>query len=308
MPKAVRFEQYGGPEVLRVVEVEAPTPGPGELVVRVKAAGLNLGEAKIRSGFLHDRFPATFPSGEGSDFAGIVEAVGAEVDHFSVGDEVAGFTDDRASHADVVLVHEANLTPKPQAVSWEVAGSLFVAGTTAYAAVRAVAPVASDTIVIAGAAGGVGGIACQLAKRAGARVIGTASIRDHDWLRSIGVEPVSYEGDLSATLRHLAPHIDAFIDTAGHGNVKLAIELGVDPNRIDTIIDFPAVEQFGVKADGNAAAGTSAVLAELLALIADGELEVPIAKTFALTDVQEAFDYLESKTARRKVVLLPNEG
>jgi len=308
MSRAVRFDGYGGPEVLHVVEVEVPRPGPGEIVVRVKAAGLNLGEAKIRAGLLHDRFPATFPSGEGSDLAGIIEVVGSGVERFSVGDEVAGFTDDRASHAEVVLVRETNLTPKPDTVSWEVAGSLFVAGTTAYAAVEAVAPVAGEAIVVAGAAGGVGGIASQLAKRTGARVIGTASPSDHDWLRSIGVEPVSYDGDLSAKLKDLLPQIDGFIDTAGHGNVKLAIELGVDPARIDTIVDFPAVEQFGVKADGNAAAGNSAVLAELLALVASGELEVPIAKTFSLDDIQEAFRYLEHKPARGKVVLLPGAG
>ncbi len=305
MPKAVRFNTYGGPEVLDVVEVEVPPVGPGEVLVRVRAAGLNLGEAKIRTGFLHDRFPATFPSGEGSDLAGIVETVGSGVTRFTGGDAVVGFTDDRASHAEVVVVQEANLTAKPTSVPWEVAGSLFVAGTTAYAAVRAVAPTEGETVVVAGAAGGVGGIACQLAKRRGARVIGTASTKDHDWLRSIGVEPVSYEGQLSEALAALTPRIDAFIDTAGHGNVQLAIEAGVDPSRIDTIIDFPAVGQFGVKAEGSAAAANSAVLAELLALLEGGELEVPIARTFPLDEVQAAFRYLEDKPARGKVVLIP---
>ncbi len=305
MSRAVRFDEYGGPEVLQVVEVDVAPPGPGEILIRVRASGLNLGEAKIRAGLLHDRFPATFPSGEGSDLAGIVAAVGPGVVSFAEGDEVAGFTDDRASHAELVVVHESNLTKKPPSVSWQVAGSLFVAGTTAYAAVRAVEPADGETIVIAGAAGGVGGIACQLAKRTGARVIGTASTRDHDWLRSIGVEPVGYDGDVARTLAGLASQIHAFIDTAGHGNVELAIELGVDPSRIDTIIDFPAVEQFGVKAEGNAAAGNSAVLGELLELIAAGELEVPIAKTFTLDEIQQAFRYLEDKPARGKVVLLP---
>ena len=139
MPKAVRFDEYGGVDVLKVVDVPRPVPEPGQVLVRVKAAGINPGEAKIREGLLHARFPATFPSGEGSDLAGIVAATGPGVTGFSAGDEVIGFTNNRASHAEYVLADAENLTPKPAGVSWEAAGSLFVAGATAYAAVRAVA-------------------------------------------------------------------------------------------------------------------------------------------------------------------------
>ncbi len=304
MPAAVRFDQYGGPEVLQVVDVDAPVPGADQVVVRMKAAGLNLGEAKIRQGLLHDRFPATFPSGQGSDLAGVVEAVGAGVTRFRPGDDVVGFTDDRASHAELVLVDEGNLTPKPDPVPWEVAGSLFVAGTTAYAAVRAVGTTSGDTIVVAGAAGGVGGVACQLALADGARVIGIASRNDHPWLESIGVVPLGSDGDVAAELREVAPTIDGFIDTVGHGYVKMAVDRGVAPDRIDTIIDFPAVAEFGVRSDGNAAAGTAAVLAELLDLAAHGALELPIAATYPLADVREAFEFLEGKHGRGKVVLV----
>ena len=159
--KAVRFNRYGGPEVLEIVDVPRPVPSAGQVLVRMKAAGLNPGESKIRQGLLHTRSPATFPSGEGSDLAGVVAEVAPDIEGVAVGDEVVGFTDQRASHAELVLVEVGNLTPKPAGVPWEVAGSLFVAGTTAYATVHAVAAGTGDTIVVAGAAGGVGGTTCS---------------------------------------------------------------------------------------------------------------------------------------------------
>src|SRR5271155_4474571 len=134
MPRAIRFDKYGHREVLYVAEVEMPVPASGEVVVEVRAAAINPGEASIRKGLLHERFPATFPSGEGSDLAGVIDELGPGVEGWAVGDEVIGFTDNRASHADFVLVDAENLTPKPATVSWEVAGGLFVAGTTAWAA------------------------------------------------------------------------------------------------------------------------------------------------------------------------------
>src|SRR5689334_9446086 len=137
--KAVRFDHYGGAEVLNVVEVPRPLAAPGRVVVDVVAAAINIGEAAIRNGALRDRFPAKFPSGEGSDLAGVVAELGDGVNEVAVGDEVIGWTDNRASQAEYVVVPVTQLTPKPAAVTWEQAGSLFVAGTTAYAAVRAVA-------------------------------------------------------------------------------------------------------------------------------------------------------------------------
>ena len=154
--KAVRFDEYGGVDVLKVVDVPRPTPGSGQVLVQVKAAGINPGEAKIRAGLLHARWPATFPSGQGSDLAGIVAETGPEATSFSAGDEVIGFTDNRASQAEYVVVEDKNLTAKPAGVPWEVAGALFVAGATAYAAVRAVALTEGDTVAVSGAAGGVG--------------------------------------------------------------------------------------------------------------------------------------------------------
>jgi NADPH:quinone reductase-like Zn-dependent oxidoreductase len=301
--KAVRFDRYGGIEVLQVVDVQMPEPSRGEALVKVKAASINPGEAKIREGLLHAMWPATFPSGEGSDLAGIVTSVGPGVESFTIGDEVIGFTDRRASHAEYVLVEAQNVTIRPAKVSWEAAGSLAVAGTTAYASVRAVSLKRGDTVAVSGAAGGVGSIAVQLATRAGAEVIGIASPANHQWLAAHGVKPESYGEDLADRLRET--RIDAFIDTHGEGYVKLAVKLGVPRDQIQTIIDFAAVREYGVKAEGGNEARNATVLAELAALIASGDLEVPIAATFPLDQVRAAFSLLGQGHIRGKIVLLP---
>jgi NADPH:quinone reductase-like Zn-dependent oxidoreductase len=305
MPKAVRYDNYGGVDVLNVVEVPRPVPGPGEVLVQVKAAGINPGEAKIRDGLLAERWPSTFPSGQGSDLAGIVAETGPGVTGVAVGDEVIGYTDNRASQAEFVVVEAGHLTPKPAEVPWPVAGALFVAGATAYAAVRAVAPAKGDVLVVSGAGGGVGSIAVQLARRTGATVVGLASPVHHDWLAAHGVIPVSYGDDVAGRIRQAAGKVDAFIDTVGTGYVQLALDLGVAPDRIDTIADFAAIGRYGVKGDGNAAGASAAVLAELAALIADGELEIPIAATFPLAEVRDAYRRLAQGHAQGKIVLLP---
>jgi NADPH:quinone reductase-like Zn-dependent oxidoreductase len=301
--KAVRFDAYGGIDVLRVADVPVPEPAPGEMLVRVKAASINPGEAKIREGQLHARFPATFPSGEGSDLAGIVTKLGAGVAELADGDEVIGFTNRRASHAEYVVVEAQNLTAKPAQVSWEAAGSLAVAGGTAYAAVRAVSPKPGDTVAVSGAAGGVGSIAVQLARRAGAEVIGLAGPAHHEWLAAHGVKPMAYGEGLADRLSGAG--VNAFIDTHGDGYVKLAIELGVASDRINSIADFAAVQQYGVKAEGSGAGMSAATLAELAGLIASGALEVPIAAAFPLDDVRAAFQLLEQGHTLGKIVLLP---
>jgi len=306
MPKAVRFNQYGGIDVLQVVDIERPEPGSGQVLVKVKAAGINPGEASIRKGLLHQRWPATFPSGEGSDLAGIVVAVGEGAQSFAVGDEVIGFTHKRASHAEFVVVEASDLTHRPRNVSWEAAGALFVAGTTAYAAVRSVSLKQGDTLAVSGAAGGVGSIVVQLAVREGAKVIGLASPTHHQWLRDHGVIPVAYGEGVEQRIRATADnHLDAFIDTYGANYVELALKLGVRPERIDTIINFEAVARYGVKAEGNAQGASAAVLAELAQQIDQGELEIPIARVYPLTEVREAYRELEQRHARGKIVLVP---
>lgn len=306
MPKAVRFGEYGGIDVLRVVDVDRPVPGAGQVLVRVKAAGINPGEAAIRKGLFAKRWPATFPSGQGSDLAGIVAELGKEAQIFQVGDEVLGFTNNRASHAEFVLVDVSNLVRKPKNVAWEVAGSLFVAGTTAYAAVRAVSIQSGDTVVVSGAAGGVGSLAVQLARNAGARVVGLASETHHAWLSRHGVIAVTYGEGVADRIRTASGgRADAFVDTFGADYVKLALALGVEKDRIDTIIDFAAAEKYGVKTEGNAAAATSDVLGELVQMVASERLEVPIARVYPLTEVQAAFRDLEQRHALGKIVLVP---
>jgi NADPH:quinone reductase-like Zn-dependent oxidoreductase len=306
MPKAVKFDSYGGVDVLQVRDVGRPTTPPGRVLVRVKAAGTNPGEAAIRAGAFENRWPSTFPSGQGSDFAGVVETVGDGVTNWRPGDEVVGFTNERASQAELVVVPESQLTARPPNVPWEQAGALFVAGTTAYAAVHAVSLRAGDTLVVSGAAGGVGSLVVQLATGAGAKVIGLASDGNHAWLREHGVTPVAYGKGVAARVRELGGKVTAFIDTFGHGYVDLAIELGVAPERVNTVIDFAAAQKHpGVKTVGSHEAASAGVLAELLGLMAAGRLEVPIAKVYPLASVREAYQELELRHARGKIVLLP---
>jgi NADPH:quinone reductase-like Zn-dependent oxidoreductase len=304
--KAVRFDEYGGADVLTVADVPQPEPGPGQVLVKVRAAGINPGEAKIRDGLLHDLWPATFPSGQGSDLAGVVERVGEDVTGAAVGDEVIGWVDTRSSQAEYAVVGAANLTPRPAGVPWEVAGGLPVAGFTAWAAVEAVAPKPGDTVVVSGAAGGVGSIAVQLARRAGATVIGLAGESNRAWLEAHGVIPVAYGDGAAARIRAAAGTVEAFIDTHGGGYVELALdELGVDPSRVDTIVRFDAVAKYGVKAEGNAVGASAETLRALAGLVAGGELEIPIAATYPLGEVRQAYDELAAGHTRGKIVLIP---
>jgi NADPH:quinone reductase-like Zn-dependent oxidoreductase len=304
MSKAIRFSEYGSVDVLQVVDVPDPVPGPGQALVRVKAAGINPGEATIREGLLHEIFPATFPSGEGSDLAGVVEAVGAGVEAWKPGDEVLGWTDNRASHAELVVVQADEIVPKPQALAWEVAGSLYVVGATAWASVRAVDPQRGETVVVSGAAGGVGSLTVQLARRTGARVIGLAGAANHDWLREHDVIPVAYGDGVAERIRAAAPEgVDAFVDTFG-GYLDLALdELGVAPERVNTII--PPEQRDGVKSEGNFAGARPEVLAELAELLVAGELDLPIAATYPLDQVREAYTELAKRHTRGKIVLVP---
>jgi NADPH:quinone reductase-like Zn-dependent oxidoreductase len=305
--KAVRFDRYGGPEVLEVREVEDPAASPGRVVVAVRAAGINPGEIAIREGRLHERYPATFPSGEGTDFAGLVSLVGDGVSEISPGDEVSGWTVERASHAELVSVPADHLARKPASVSWEAAGSLAVVGFAAWASVRAVEPEPGETVVVSAAAGGVGSVAVQLARRSGATVIGLASERNHDWLRAHGVVPVVYgEGQAQRIREAAGGRPDALIDTFGGGYVQMAIdELGIDAERINTIADFEAVGRLGVRGQGTHSTDNALLLGQLLGMIDADELEIPIARTYPLVEVAEAFKELAARRTHGKIVLIP---
>src|SRR6185295_19061014 len=186
---------------------------------------------------------------------------------------------------------------KPPEAAWEQAGALHVVGATAWAAVRAVDPRPGETVVVSAAAGGVGVLTVQLARRTGATVVGIASEANHDWLRAHGVVPVAYGEGLAERIRAAAPDgVDAFIDLFGDGYVDTAVELGVALDRVD---------KYQVKADGNAVGARPEVLAELAALLAKGELELPVAATYPLEQVQDDYRELERRHTRGKIVLVP---
>jgi NADPH:quinone reductase-like Zn-dependent oxidoreductase len=205
-----------------------------------------------------------------------------------------------------VTVPVAQVVEKPRSVSWEVAGSLCVAGTTAYAAVEAVRAGSGDTVVVSAAAGGVGSIATQLLVARGVDVIAIASAANHDWLTSVGARPVAYEDGLEERIRELAPDgVDALLDFYGEEYVRLGLALGVAAERIDTIIAFEVANEVGAQTKGSSDATTPEILRELVTLVAEEKLEVPIDGTFPLDRVREAFDHLERHHAHGKVVLIP---
>jgi NADPH:quinone reductase len=304
--RAVRFDRYGDRDVLYIADIEIPAPQAGQVVVDVRAAGINPGEAAIRTGALREIFPATFPSGEGSDLAGVVRSVGDGVSEFVPGDEVLGWSEQRSSHAERATVPVTQLIRKPPALSWAVAGSLYVVGCTAYAAVRAVGAGPGDTVAVSAAAGGVGSVVTQLLRVKGATVLGIASASNRDWLTAHGAIPVPYGDGLAERLMTAAPQgIDAFIDLFGPEYVQLAADLGIARDRIETIVSRAKAQELGAKVEGSGDASTTEVLSEMAELVASGQIEIPIAATYPLDQVREAFAELEERHTRGKIVLIP---
>lgn len=306
--RAVRFDEYGDVDRLYVADVPTPEPGEGEVVVQVRAAGLNPGETMIRRGLMHERWPATFPSGQGTDFAGVVSAVGAGVSSVTVGAEVAGWSERRSSQAQFVRVPANQVTEKPSGVPWEVAGAIYVAGGAAWAGVVATEPRAGETVVVSGASGGVGLLSVQLVRERGAEVVALSSAANRAYLEELGASWVDYTPADTLGRRlldQLGKAPDAWIDDFGGGYVDVALELGIPPTRINTIIDFAAVEKHGVRSLGTHDVTDNAVLAQLLERAADGRIVVPIAATYPLEQVREAVGVLEQRRTRGKIVLIP---
>ncbi|MBG6107665.1 NADP-dependent oxidoreductase [Frigoribacterium sp. CG_9.8] len=305
MSRIVQYSRYGGPEVLEIVEVDEPHAGPGEVRVSVRAAGLNPFDSKVRQSpaMLPNR---TLPSGQGAEFAGVIDEVGAgtatATATLAVGDEVLGWSNFSAQ-ADFVIVPADQVAPKPSALSWAAAGGLGLVGNTAERSTRAVALTPGETVLVSAAAGGVGLFAAQLALADGAIVIGTASEANHDYLRGLGVIPVAYGPGLIDRLRAVAPSgIDAVIDNAGQETVEIAIELGVDPKRINSIVYFDGVAKYGISTVGGGGK-KSADLARLARLVADGSIALPIAGTYPLAEVRAAYQQLDSRHFLGKIVL-----
>ncbi|GAA1512116.1 NADP-dependent oxidoreductase [Kribbella lupini] len=314
--RVLEFSEYGPPSVLHVGEVEAPHPAPGQIRIAARASGVSAGEVSIRAGKFREFVPVDFPYRTGFDAAGVVDEVGEGVDGVSVGDEVFGFTTmtDRAANADFVVL--AAWAPKPAIWSWEEAGGAAGNVETSTRVLDRLRVDSGDTVLIQGAAGGVGTVAIQLAVARGARVIGTASERNHAFLKSLGAEPTTYGPGLEERVSELAPGgVDAVFDCAG-GALKQLVAIAGDPSRVVTIADFEA-KRYGVHmshsapadetgAAVGAGADTLAVhgLAAAVELANQDRLRIPVAAAFPLEAAAAAHELSESHHARGKIVLL----
>ena len=303
--RAVRLESFGGPEVLDLQEVPAPQAGPRQLRVRVTAAGLNPMDWVITANAdTAARFGLSLPVGFGTDYAGVVDQVGDGVTEFVPGDRVFGSALSRAVADHVVIdpidgkaANEAHHTPDE--MDDRTAATLTIAGRTASAALAVVGAGPDDTVLIGGAAGGVGVFAVQLARIAGARVIGTGSAASADFLRDLGAEPVAYGDGLADRLRALVPSgITAAIDLYGTETAYAARELGVPDARITTI----AAQVDGITPANGANAATGA-LEEIARLVATGRVRVPIAATFPVEEIRAAVELQSGRHVKGKVVI-----
>jgi NADPH:quinone reductase-like Zn-dependent oxidoreductase len=296
--RVVRYDRFSGVDQLSIDEVPTPEAAPGHAVVQVHASCINPGSLSALHGS---------PYVPIRDLAGTVTAVGAGVDDVEVGDEVLGWSQDWLAHAEFVAVPAEQLVAKPAGLSWDVAGSLYVTPMAGLAGVKAVQPRERDVVVVSGASGGVGLTAAQLARRDGATVIGIAGPDNADRLREHGVIPVSYGDQVAEDIRTAADgrRIDAFIDAFGSGYVDLALALGVPKERINTVVDYQAAKEKGVKALGTQDAGGGRGLRDLADLAASGELAVPIAATYPLAEVQAAYKALAESRPFGRIVLHP---
>ncbi|MFF8693609.1 NADP-dependent oxidoreductase [Streptomyces sp. NPDC015144] len=302
--RSVEFAEYGGPEVLRVVDREVPRPGPGQVLVEVRAAGVNPLDWQLRSGAVAEMMPVEFPFVPGGDVAGVVAAVGADVAGFAPGDAVFGSIGSGGC-AEYALAPAAQLARKPEGVSWDVAAGLPVAVNTAYQVLDDLGVKSGETLVVDGAAGGVGSVAVQLARQLGARVIGTASERNHAYLRSLGAEPVAYGEGFAERVRAVAAQgVDAAFDAAGKGSLAALVQLAGGPARVVTIADHRAAEH-GVRF---AFAGPDAIrerLERAATLVLSGVLDVSVAGTYPLSRVADAHRESAGGHVRGKLIVLP---
>ncbi|MED7950977.1 NADP-dependent oxidoreductase [Streptomyces sp. BE303] len=304
--KAIAIRRYGGPEAVEYTDLPDPKVGPDSVLVQVRAAGVNPVDWKVRDGRLDGLLDAHFPLVMGWDAAGVVRAVGGGVTEFAPGDEVYGYVRkdavEHGTYAELVAAPVRTLARKPAALDWAQAGGLPLAGLTALQALRAVGVNAGDTVLVHAAAGGVGHLAVQLARAAGARVIGTAGERNHAYLRGLGAEPVAHGEGLADRVRALAPEgVDAALDLVGGDAVEVSAGLVADPARIASVADF------GVKARGGHYVWVrpdAAGLAELAELADEGRLTVTVASTFPLAQAASAQALSAEGRTRGKIVLL----
>lgn len=301
MTRRIVFDSYGGPEVLRLVETPEPVAGEGQIRVRIRAAGVNRVDCRIRSGEFasdDDEWPQTL----GNEFSGVVDQTGPGVNDFAVGEEVLGFAT-AAAYTEHLLVSPDAVTRKPPGLPWEVAACLSAAGQTAWNALRELRVTAGETLLVHAAAGGVGTVAVQLARRLGATVIGTASERNHDYLRSLGAVPVSYGAGLIERVRQVVPAgVNAALDAVGGDALAASLALVRDRERIGTLVDHAAAAALGVRRLRGARSAQT--LARLAALCAAGELRLPVTRVYPLENAADAHRHMETGHVRGKIALV----
>ncbi|GAA1375433.1 NADP-dependent oxidoreductase [Streptomyces beijiangensis] len=302
--EAIVFEEFGGPEVLHLKEIDEVHAGPGQIRVKVAAAGVNPVDYKIRHGWMQAAFPTELPATPGLEVAGTVDEIGAGVTGVAVGDEVLGWSE-TGSYAQYALAIE--FAPKPAGLAWETAVALPVAGETAQRVLDLLAVREGETLLVHGASGAVGSVGVQLAVARGVKVVGTASPANHEVLRALGAIPVAYGEGLAERVREAAPQgVDAVFEAAGHGDLPALIEArGGATDRVVTILDPMSAAEHGVVFTGESTADRSVGLAEQARLVADGKLKVQVAEVFPLALAAKAQQLSEEGHGRGKLVLKP---
>ncbi len=286
--KAVRFHAYGGSEVLKIEEIDKPVPGPGQVRIRVRAAAVNPIDWKLRAGYMHAMMPLAFPAGSGCEASGVIDAVGDGVPADLLGSSVFG--KGNATMAEYAILDE--WAAKPDALTFEEVAGLSVAAETAARIIDQVGVKPGETLLVSGAAGGVGSAALQLARVAGIRTIGTASEPKHDYLRSLGAIPTTYGPGLSQRVAELAPAgVHAALDVVDSGMIPELVAITGSPSKVVSISDLTA-PQYGAKTSFEPLDkdGATKVLEQVAALCVAGAFTLPVAQTFQLQDLAAAHD------------------
>ncbi len=297
--KAIQYRRFGGPEVLEPVELPDPHPEPGQIRVAVRAAGVNPIDWKMRGG-MRD---GDLPQSTGREVAGVVDELGDGVTDVAIGDRVFGFAAGGGGAAELALL--ADYAPIPPSLDFASAAGLPVAIETAVRTLDLLGVGAGSTVLVNGAAGGVGSAAVQIAVVRGARVIGTASPGNHEYLRSLGTEPTTYGDGLVERVRELAPGVDAALDAAGSGALPALVELAGSPDHVVTIADYAGAEATGARFSGGMGTVRAVhALQEIGELIESGRFTLPVAQTFPLDEIADAHRLSETGHVRGKLVLL----
>jgi NADPH:quinone reductase-like Zn-dependent oxidoreductase len=299
MMKAARFSRFGGPEVLEIVDLPDPHPGPGQVRIAVRAAGVNPSDWKKRQGLMDRELPQTM----GHEAAGVVDELGEGVADAAVGDRVFGLSAEGAAQAELAVLDY--YAPVPPSLDFAGAAALPAAIETATRALDQLGVRSGSTLLVNGASGSVGSAAVQLAVARGGRVIGTASPANQEYLRSLGAEPVAYGEGLARRVLALAPGgVDLALDVAGSGVLPELIELAGGPGHVVTIADFAGAREHGVRFSSGDAGRAVHALAEIGDLIESGRFSLPVAQAFPLAEVAQAHRVGEEGHVRGKLVLL----